>query len=109
MPTATMLESRLRLKPRSWAIGRKKGPKLRRMPEDRSVRNAAAATMFQPKYHRAAMRASYAKTPCGLPLGTCVVHGARPSDQASSMKTQIPAPDQYQEMREALRDLCGRF
>jgi acyl-CoA dehydrogenase len=25
------------------------------------------------------------------------------------MKTDIPAPDQYQEMREALRDLCGRF
>ncbi|MBK6005020.1 acyl-CoA/acyl-ACP dehydrogenase [Ramlibacter ginsenosidimutans] len=25
------------------------------------------------------------------------------------MKTQIPTPDAYQEMREALRDLCGRF
>ena len=25
------------------------------------------------------------------------------------MKTQVPAADQYQEMREALRDLCGRF
>jgi hypothetical protein len=52
MPTATMLESRLRLKPRSCDMGRKKGPKLRRMPEDRSVSIAAAATMFQPKYQR---------------------------------------------------------
>ena len=25
------------------------------------------------------------------------------------MKNRIPAPDQYQEMREALRDLCGRY
>ena len=25
------------------------------------------------------------------------------------MKTQVPQPDQYQEMREALRDLCGRY
>src|SRR5512140_2910201 len=25
------------------------------------------------------------------------------------MKTQIPTPDAYQEMREALRDLCGRY
>ncbi|MES2979970.1 MAG: acyl-CoA dehydrogenase family protein [Pseudomonadota bacterium] len=25
------------------------------------------------------------------------------------MKTQIPAPDEHQEMREALRDLCGRY
>ena len=25
------------------------------------------------------------------------------------MKTQIPTPDQYQEMRDALRDLCGRY
>src|SRR3954470_23755563 len=61
MPTATMLASTLRVNPRSCAIGRKKGPKLRRMPEDRSVRNAAAATMFQPKYQRAAMRRSYAR------------------------------------------------
>lgn len=25
------------------------------------------------------------------------------------MKTEIPTPDQYQELREALRDLCGQF
>jgi len=25
------------------------------------------------------------------------------------MKTQIPTPDAYQDMREALRDLCGLF
>jgi acyl-CoA dehydrogenase len=25
------------------------------------------------------------------------------------MKTQLPPPDKYQELREALRDLCGRF
>jgi len=25
------------------------------------------------------------------------------------MKTQVPAPDRYQEMREALRDLCSRY
>ncbi|RYY55638.1 MAG: acyl-CoA dehydrogenase family protein, partial [Comamonadaceae bacterium] len=25
------------------------------------------------------------------------------------MKTQIPTPDAHQDMREALRDLCGRF
>jgi acyl-CoA dehydrogenase len=25
------------------------------------------------------------------------------------MKTEIPSPDQYQELREALRDLCGQF
>lgn len=30
-------------------------------------------------------------------------------DEANSMKTEIPTPDQYQELREALRDLCGQF
>ena len=25
------------------------------------------------------------------------------------MKTQLPPPDSYQELREALRDLCGRY
>ena len=25
------------------------------------------------------------------------------------MKTQIPTPDAYQEIREAMRDLCGRY
>src|SRR5688572_7417300 len=52
MPTAMMLASRLRLKPRSPATGRKKGPMPSRMPTEMSVSSAAAATMFQPKYHR---------------------------------------------------------
>ena len=29
--------------------------------------------------------------------------------EANPMKTEIPTPDQYQELREALRDLCGQF
>jgi hypothetical protein len=58
MPTATMLASRLRLKPRSWAMGRKKGPKLNRTPVDMRVSTAAAATMFQPKYQREVIRGS---------------------------------------------------
>ncbi len=29
--------------------------------------------------------------------------------EANAMKTEIPTPDQYQELREALRDLCGQF
>lgn len=29
--------------------------------------------------------------------------------KANPMKTEIPTPDQYQELREALRDLCGQF
>jgi acyl-CoA dehydrogenase len=29
--------------------------------------------------------------------------------EATAMKTEIPTPDQYQELREALRDLCGQF
>ena len=62
MPTATMLASSLRLKPGSAVIGRKNGPMPRRMPTDSSVRQAAAATMFQPKYQRGVGRLIMAAT-----------------------------------------------
>src|SRR5690606_33225479 len=54
MPIATMPASRLRLKPRSEAMGRKNGPMLMRRPTVNNVRMDAAATMFQPKYQRPA-------------------------------------------------------
>src|SRR3546814_20315918 len=51
MPMAMMLASRLRLNPRSWAMGRKKGPMPMRKPTVSRVSVAAAATRFHPKYH----------------------------------------------------------
>jgi hypothetical protein len=47
---ATMPASKLRLKPKSSAIGKKNGPMPIRMPTVNRVSSEAPATMFQPKY-----------------------------------------------------------
>jgi hypothetical protein len=58
MPTATIEASRLRLNPRSLAIGRKNGPMPSRSPTDSNVSTVAAPTMFHPKYHLPVMATS---------------------------------------------------
>src|SRR5690554_2043981 len=81
MPTATILASRLLLKPRSSAMGRKNGPMLMRRPTVSKVRMAEAATIFQPKYHRLAEGVFTGESPVGAApgdrLNSLLVHSTR--------------------------------
>src|SRR5690606_9791715 len=94
---ATMADSRLRVNPRSSAMGRNKGPTPMRMPTVSSVSNVAAATMFQPKYQLVLTAPNVVSgwygPPCGLYAGQIVDDFGASCSRLSVRRTTRRAAD----------------